>query len=394
MVDEADRPIGWIDSNDIRPDSAVTAEMAIPGSPTLQPETTLRDALSAMLLSSVQLGVVVDGRDKVLGAHQRGCHQRRAARAGRGCHRWRWRCGCRQSRGDIGPVREGQPFFRVDWVVENADVLARRIGEQLVITGIAIVVGFVLSFAVALLVRRYPRLYGPVLAVTGLFYSIPSIALFVLLIPITGLSLLTAEIALVGYAMVILVRNIVTALRSVPPEVLEAADGMGYTASQRLWRVEVPIAVPIIVAGLRIATVTIMGLVTIATLIGMGGLGYLIVNIGIKQRFPTATLVGVALVVVLSVIIDAVPALRAAPADAVVGGARGLRRRAVIDFLGEVLAWYTDPAQWTGRNTLPGDDRRPDPAGGGLAGGGDGHRAADRPVHRPYRTRRAGWRWR
>jgi osmoprotectant transport system permease protein len=202
-------------------------------------------------------------------------------------------------------VREGQPFFRVDWVLENADVLARRIGEQLVITGIAIVVGFVLSFAVALLVRRYPRLYAPVLAATGLFYSIPSIALFVLLIPITGLSLLTAEIALVGYAMVILVRNIVIALRSVPPEVLEAADGMGYTPSQRLWRVEVPIAVPIIVAGLRIATVTIMGLVTIATLIGMGGLGYLIVNIGIKQRFPTATLVGVALVVILSVIIDA-----------------------------------------------------------------------------------------
>jgi osmoprotectant transport system permease protein len=203
-------------------------------------------------------------------------------------------------------MREGQPFFRVDWVIENADVLARRIGEQLVITGIAIVVGFVLSFAVALLVRRYPGLYAPVLAATGLFYSIPSIALFVLLIPITGLSLLTAEIALVGYAMVILVRNIVIALRSVPPEVLEAADGMGYTPTQRLWRVEVPIAVPIIVAGLRIATVTIMGLVTIATLIGMGGLGYLIVNIGIKQRFPTATLVGVALVVVLSVIIDAV----------------------------------------------------------------------------------------
>jgi len=202
-------------------------------------------------------------------------------------------------------VREGQPFFRVDWVIENADVLARRIGEQLVITGIAISVGFVLSFAVALLVRRYPRLYGPVLGATGLFYSVPTIALFVLLIPITGLSLLTAEIALVGYAMVILIRNIVTALRSVPPEVLEAADGMGYTPSQRLWRVEVPIAVPIIVAGLRIATVTIMGLVTIATLIGMGGLGYLIVNIGIKQRFPTATLMGVALVVVLSVIIDA-----------------------------------------------------------------------------------------
>ena len=168
-------------------------------------------------------------------------------------------------------MREGQPFFRFDWVVENADVLARRIGEQLVITGIAIVVGFVLSLrgwrcwsgAIPASTRRS-------LAATGLFYSIPSIALFVLLIPITGLSLLTAEIALVGYTLVILVRNIVIAgFDAVPAEVLEAADGMGYTPTQRLWRVELPIALPIIVAGLRIATVTTMGLVTIATLIGM-----------------------------------------------------------------------------------------------------------------------------
>jgi osmoprotectant transport system permease protein len=201
-------------------------------------------------------------------------------------------------------VREGQPFFRVDWVVDNLDVLARRVGEQLYITAIAILVGFVLSFAVALVVRRYPRLYGPVLGATGLFYSIPSIALFVLLIPITGLSLLTAEIALVGYTMVILVRNIVTGLRGVPPDVIEAATGMGYTSTQRLWRVELPIAVPVIVAGVRVATVTTMGLVTIATLIGSGGLGYLIVNRGITARFPTATLSGVVLVVALSAILD------------------------------------------------------------------------------------------
>ena len=102
----------------------------------------------------------------------------------------------------------------------------------------------------------------------------------------------------------ILVRNIVTGLREVPPEVIEAARGMGYTDRQRLWRVELPIAMPIIVAGLRIATVTTIGLVTIATLIGMGGLGYLIVNIGIQRRFPTATLTGVIVVVLLATIVD------------------------------------------------------------------------------------------
>lgn len=201
-------------------------------------------------------------------------------------------------------MREGQPFFRVDWVIDNLDVLARRVGEHLVITLIAVVAGFLISMALALLVRRYPRLYGPVLGISGIMYAIPSIALFVLLIPITGLSLLTAEIALISYTLVILVRNIVTGLRGVPPEVIEAASGMGYTSTQRLWRVELPIALPIIVAGLRVATVTTIGLVTIATLIGRGGLGYLIVNIGISQRFPTATLTGVVGVVALSALAD------------------------------------------------------------------------------------------
>jgi osmoprotectant transport system permease protein len=201
-------------------------------------------------------------------------------------------------------VTPGQPFFRPDWVIGNADLIARRIGEHLLVTVIAVVAGFVISFAIALLVRRFPVLYGPVLGVAGVMYAIPSIALFVILIPVTGLSLLTAEIALVSYTLVILVRNIVTGLRQVPPDVLEAADGMGYTDLQRLWRVELPIAVPVILAGLRIATVTTIGLVTIATLIGMGGLGYLIVNVGIQRRFATATLTGVAIVVLLSVLID------------------------------------------------------------------------------------------
>jgi len=199
---------------------------------------------------------------------------------------------------------EGEPLFRLDWVLDHLDTLAQRIGEHLVVTIIAVAAGFAISFALALAVRRWPRIYGPILAVSGILYAIPSIALFVLFIPITGLSLLTVEIALVSYTLVILVRNIVTGLREVPPEVIEAARGMGYTDRQRLWRVELPIAMPIIVAGLRIATVTTIGLVTIATLIGMGGLGYLIVNIGIQRRFPTATLTGVIVVVLLATVID------------------------------------------------------------------------------------------
>jgi osmoprotectant transport system permease protein len=201
-------------------------------------------------------------------------------------------------------MTEGEPLFQLDWVLAHLDVLSRRIGEHLLVTVIAVAAGFLISFGLALAVRRYPRVYGPILAVSGILYAIPSIALFVLFIPITGLSLLTAEIALVSYTLVILVRNIVTGLRAVPAEVIEAARGMGYTDRQRLWRVELPIALPIIVAGLRIATVTTIGLVTIATLIGMGGLGYLIVNIGVQRRFPTATITGVVIVVLLSTIVD------------------------------------------------------------------------------------------
>jgi osmoprotectant transport system permease protein len=201
-------------------------------------------------------------------------------------------------------VRAGQPFFRVDWLVDNADQLARRVGEQLYITAIAIVAGFIISFGLALLVRRYPRLAGPLLGLAGILYAIPSIAAFVLLIPITHLTLWTAEIVLTSYTLVMLVRNMITGFRAVPADVLEAADGMGYTNAQRLWRVELPIAMPIIIAGVRIATVTTMGLVTIAALIGSGGLGYLIVNLGILRQFPTATISGVVLVVALSTLLD------------------------------------------------------------------------------------------
>lgn len=199
---------------------------------------------------------------------------------------------------------EGQPFIRVDWIVDNLDTIGLRLVEHLQMTVIAVVIGFALSFALALAIRAVPRLYGPVIGVTGTMYAIPSLALFALLVPVTGLSLVTAEVALVSYTLLILVRNIVAGLEGVPDEVNEAATAMGLSPAQRLVQVELPVALPVIVAGVRIATVTTIGLVTVTTLIGAGGLGYLIVNSGINRFFPTSIYTGVVLAVALAVLAD------------------------------------------------------------------------------------------
>ena len=201
-------------------------------------------------------------------------------------------------------MSEGQPFIRFEWIADNLDAIALRLGQHVQMTVIAVSVGFVISFALAMLVRRFPALQGPVIGVSGTLYAIPSLALFALLVPVTGLSILTAEVALVGYTLLILIRNILAGLESVPSEAIESADGMGYTAAQRFWRIEVPIALPTIIAGVRIATVTTIGLVTVTTLIGLGGLGYLIVNSGIQRFFPTSIYTGVALAVVLAILAD------------------------------------------------------------------------------------------
>jgi len=197
-----------------------------------------------------------------------------------------------------------EPLIRWEWVVRNAPELLTRAAEHLVMTSIAISIGFAVSLGLALYVRRRRRLRAALFAIGNVAYSIPSLALFALLIPWTGLTLLTAEIALVSYTILILVRNILTGLANVPDDVLDAADGMGYGSTERLWRIELPIALPVIVAGLRIATVTVIGLVTVTALIGMGGLGFVIVNLGYLRFFPTAILVGAAGSVALAVATD------------------------------------------------------------------------------------------
>ena len=150
---------------------------------------------------------------------------------------------------------------------------------------------------------RWPRTYGPVLGFTGVLFTIPSLALFVLLIPFTGLSVRTSLIGLTLYTLLILVRNIVEGLRGVDRDVREAAEAMGYTRARQLFRVELPLALPVIMAGIRIATVTTIGLVTITALIGQGGLGQLFIE-GFTRNFATPILVGIVLSALLAFAAD------------------------------------------------------------------------------------------
>lgn len=201
-------------------------------------------------------------------------------------------------------MTEGEPLIRWDWVAGHLDEVGQRLVEHVELTAIAVGIGFVIAFALALLIIRRPRLESPITFVTGTLYTIPSLALFVLLIPYTGLSLLTAEIGLVSYTLLILIRNIVSGIRGVPADVLEAATGMGYTPRERLWRVEVPLALAVIIAGVRVATISTIGLVTVTALIGQGGFGYFIL-IGIQRFFSTELIVGAFCSVALAIAADA-----------------------------------------------------------------------------------------
>jgi osmoprotectant transport system permease protein len=165
-------------------------------------------------------------------------------------------------------------LFCLDWVQANwSSVLWPALREHLVLTVIAVAIGFAISMTLALLAHRHRRLERPTLLVTTFLYTIPSLALFELLVAPIGPGVVAAEIALVSYTLLILFRNILTGLRSVPAEVLEAAEGMGMTPRQALLRVELPLALPAIVAGLRIAIVTIIALATIVYTIYDKGLG-------------------------------------------------------------------------------------------------------------------------
>ena len=189
------------------------------------------------------------------------------------------------------------------WVTSHGHLIWKDTRQHIELTAVAVAIGLVISLPLALVARRYPRTEAFILGGTGVVYTIPSLAAIGLLLPITGLSALTAEIMLVGYTLLILVRNVLAGLEAVPDEIREAARGMGFGPMRLLVRIELPLALPAIIAGIRIATVTTIGLVTITALIGLGGLGQLIYD-GLGREFHTPLIVGSVLSVVLAVIAD------------------------------------------------------------------------------------------
>jgi osmoprotectant transport system permease protein len=191
------------------------------------------------------------------------------------------------------------------WIVENFDRYIDPLLEHLFMTVASVAFGFAIAFALALLAHRKRWLTGPILGVTGVLYTLPSLAVFFLLLPITGRGTTTALVALTAYTLQIIFRNIVTGLENVPAEARDAGLGMGLTDRQLLWRVELPLAVPDIVAGLRIATTTTVGLATLAVFAGAGGLGEQIVT-GSNITFKTGVVAAGGLAVLLAVALDAI----------------------------------------------------------------------------------------
>jgi osmoprotectant transport system permease protein len=189
------------------------------------------------------------------------------------------------------------------WVTSHGHLIWSDIRQHLVLTVEAVGIGMLISLPLALVGRRWRRTQSLVLGGTGVLYTIPSLAALGLLLPWTGLTFLTAEILLVSYTLLILVRNVLAGLDGVPEEIREAARGMGFGPFRMLIQVELPLALPAIIAGVRIATVTTIGLVTVTALIGLGGLGQLIYD-GLNREFHTPLVVGSALSVVLAVSAD------------------------------------------------------------------------------------------
>jgi osmoprotectant transport system permease protein len=177
--------------------------------------------------------------------------------------------------------------------------------EHLRLTVIAVAVGLGMSLLLAAISLRWRVLYAPLAGAAGLLYTVPSLALFAFLLPITGFNSLTAEVGLISYTLAIFLRNIVAGVDAVSPAIVDAADGMGYGPIRRLLTVELPLALPAIAAALRIATVTTVGLVTVTGLIGQGGYGSFI-DSGLARDFSTEVVVGGGLSVVMALTLDVV----------------------------------------------------------------------------------------
>ena len=193
------------------------------------------------------------------------------------------------------------------WIGDHLGAILGRTVQHLELATIAVSLGFVLSFGLALLALARRPTYPFISGLAGILYTIPSLAVFATLVSITGLTIQTAEIPLIMYTLVILVRNIVAGFDAAPADVLDAANGMGYSRWRRFRAIELPLAVPLIVAGLRLASVSTIGLVTVSATLGdaFGGLGFFILE-GYNRNFPTEILTGAVPSILLAVAVDVV----------------------------------------------------------------------------------------
>lgn len=196
------------------------------------------------------------------------------------------------------------PWFDTRYVQIDRQRITDALVQHVTITLVAVAAGVALALPLAVAARRNRVLETAIIGATGVLYTIPSLALFSFLVPYTGLTARTAEIALALYTLVILVRNTVTGLAQVPPDVVEAARGMGLSAPARLFRVELPVALPSIIAGIRIATVSTIALLTVAAYVGTGGFGQLI-DAGLRAGYRAQVTTAVIGCVLLALIADA-----------------------------------------------------------------------------------------
>jgi osmoprotectant transport system permease protein len=200
------------------------------------------------------------------------------------------------------PVGPPNPWLSWTWVTNHADELATALVQHVTITLASVGLAVLAAFPVSLVARRFRRTEGPILAAAGVLYTIPALALIAALYPVFGLTAWPVVIALALYALLVLIRNTVVGLNEVPAEVVDAARGMGFSRRRLLWRVELPLALPAIMAGVRVATVSTIGLLTIGGLLDVGGFGNLIyegfqATVG-RAEIVTASLCCVALALV------------------------------------------------------------------------------------------------
>jgi osmoprotectant transport system permease protein len=196
------------------------------------------------------------------------------------------------------------PWFSWSYIRNNIETLTDALQQHVTLTVVTIAVAAAIAIPLAVVANRVRWLAGPILASTGVLYTIPSLALFALLGPLLGLTFQTAAIGLILYALLAIVRNALTGLQQVPADVLDAARGMGYSSAAMLWRIELPLALPSILTGLRIATVSTVALVTVCAIVGYGGFGTVMINGFYTNYYHPAIMTGALACVGLALTFD------------------------------------------------------------------------------------------